>query len=99
PVGRSIQRRFWGVHAEIAAEQGSLALCTIWAPGTSRTQRPAGSWWIDLATQADPDANGRTEVGTGAAPKQGALFLDALTVRGLALAGPKVPPWQGGQLI
>src|SRR5690606_23496994 len=58
-AGRRIQRRFWGCHAEISSEQGSLALCTIWTPGTviSR-QPPAGTWWLDLAAQADPIANG-----------------------------------------
>jgi hypothetical protein len=97
PAGRGIARRCWGVHAEISAEQGSIALCTVWAPGTSLRQRPAGTWWIDLATQADPIANGFTAIGTGAAPKRGALFLDAGAVGGLSLAGPKLPPWSGGQ--
>ena len=94
-----IARRYWGFHAEITAEQGSLALCTVWTPGTSRTQRPAGTWWIDLAQDADPVANGFTTIGVGKAPKQGALFLDAITSRGLGLAGPKVPPWLGGEAI
>jgi hypothetical protein len=98
-ASRGIQRRCWGVYAEISAEQGSLALCTIWAPGTSLTQQPAGSWWIDLAAQADPIANGLTVIGTGAAPKRGALFLDAGASYGLALAGPKLPPYSGGQLL
>ena len=99
PDGKSIARRFWGVHVEISAEQGGLALCTCWTPGTSQRQKPAGSWWIDLTTQADPIASGLTAVGTGSAPKRGALFLDANVFRGLALAGPKVPPGQGGQLV
>jgi hypothetical protein len=99
PASRGIARRFWGFHAEISAEQGSLALCTIWTPGTSLTQRPAGSWWIDLAAQADPIASGFTTIGTGSAPKRGALFLDALGGRGLNLAGPKIPPYQGEQLL
>lgn len=92
-------RRFWGVHAEIKAEQGTLALCTVWAPATSSRQAPGGSWWIDLAAQADPIANGLTAIGTGRAPKRGALFLDAAALRGLALAGPKLPPLQGGALV
>jgi len=99
PGGKSIQRRFWGAHCEISSEQGTLALCTIWTPGTAQTQKPAGSWWIDLATQADPASNGFTTVGTGAAPKQGALFLDSPAMRSSLLAGPKLPAWQGGQLI
>jgi hypothetical protein len=94
-----IARRYWGFHAEITAEQGSLAMCTIWTPGTSATQRPAGTWWVDLAQDADPIANGFTTIGVGKAPKQGALFLDAITSRGLGLAGPKVPPWLGGEAI
>jgi hypothetical protein len=99
PDGRGIARRLWGYHAEISAEQGSLALCTIWTPGTSQTQPPAGSWWIDLAAQADPLANGLTVVGTGSAPKRGALFLDVGGSRNLSLAGPKLPPAKGGQLL
>ncbi len=98
-ASRGIARRFWGFHAEISAEQGSLALCTVWTPGTSLTQRPAGSWWIDLAAQADPIANGFTAIGTGSAPKRGALFLDTLGGRGLNLFGPKLPPYQGEQLL
>jgi len=98
-ASKGIARRCWGVHAEISSEQGSLALCTVWTPGTSLRQRPAGTWWIDLATQADPISNGFTVIGTGSAPKRGALFLDATAVRGLQLSGPKVPPWQGGQSI
>jgi hypothetical protein len=99
PHAPGIQRRFWGVHCEITAERGPLALCTIWTPGTALTQKPAGSWWVDLATHADPTANGFTAVGTGSAPKHGALFLDAPGIRSIAIAGPKSPPWQGGQLI
>ena len=99
PDGKSVHRRFWGFHCEITAEQGPLALCTVWTPGTSQTQKPTGSWWIDLAAHADPIANGFTTAGTGAAPKQGAVFLDAFGTRGLALAAPKVPPYQGGQLL
>jgi hypothetical protein len=98
-VGREIARRVWGFHAEITAEHGSLALCTIWTPGTSRSRRPAGSWWIDLGAQADPIANGLTAIGVGPAPKVGALFLDAHAARSLALAGPKLPPWAGEQSI
>jgi hypothetical protein len=96
---RGAPRRFWGVHAEISAEQGTLALCTVWTPATSARHAPAGSWWIDLAAQADPIANGLTAIGTGSAPKRGALFLDATAFRGLAMAGPKLPPLQGGQLV
>jgi len=98
-TGAGIARRFWGCHAEISSEQGPLALCTIWSPGTSQAQRPAGSWWLDLTTQADPIDNGLTAIGVGAAPKQGALFLDAGVARSLNLSGPKVPPWSGGQSI
>ena len=98
-ASKGIAQRFWGYHAQISAEQGTLALCTIWAPGTAMTQRPAGSWWIDLATQADSIQNGFTVIGAGAAPKQGSLFVDAVTARGLGLAGPKLPAWLGGQSI
>jgi hypothetical protein len=99
PHGKGIQRRFWGAHCEIMQEQGSLALCKVWMPGTSRSQKPGGVWWVDLAAQADPASNGFTTVGTGAAPKQGALFLDSTAMRSIALAGPKLPPWEGGPAI
>ncbi|HWU85647.1 MAG TPA: hypothetical protein VN253_00120 [Kofleriaceae bacterium] len=99
PASKGITQRFWGYHAEISSERGTLALCTIWTPGTAMTQKPAGSWWLDLATQADSIQNGLTTVGVGAVPKQGALFLDAVAARGLGLAGPKLPPWAGGQSI
>jgi hypothetical protein len=95
----SIARRYWGLHCKITGEQGTLALCTLWTPGTSRTQPPAGTWWIDLATQADPIANGLTTVGVGGAQKEGALFLSADTVRNLAIAGPKLPPYLGASPI
>lgn len=94
---KDIARRFWGYHAQITNEQGSLALVSIWTPGTSRTRQPVGSWWIDLATDADPIHNGFTTIGVGAAPKTGALFLNAIAARGLALFGPKMPPGTGGQ--
>lgn len=96
---KGIAQRFWGYHAEITAERSTVALCTIWTPGTAMTQRPAGSWWIDLAAQADSIQNGFTAIGVGTAPKQGAVFLDAFAARGLGLAGPKLPPFMGGQSI
>jgi hypothetical protein len=96
---KAAPRRFWGLYAQIQAEQGSLALCTVWTPGTSARQPPSGSWWIDLATQADPISNGFTVIGTGSNPKQGALFLDATAFRGFRLMGPKLPPSEGGVTI
>lgn len=95
---REIAHRYWGAHAEIVSEQGTLALTKVWTPGTSRTQGPAGTWWIDLATDADSIKNGFTTIGVGAGvPKVGALFLSANVGRILRIGGPKAPPWSGGQ--
>lgn len=97
---RAVSQRFWGYHAKITGERGTLALCSIWTPGTAMAGGPpAGTWWIDLATQADPLANGLTAIGVGAEPKEGALFLDAPSARSLGLSGAKLPPYMGGEAI
>lgn len=72
--------RYAGHHAEILEEQGRLARVAIYAPGTSADPgaRPQ-PLWLDLSSpeQCDAGVGALTQIGVGAAPKQGALFLVA----------------------
>ena len=86
-------RRFYGFHGRITNAQAHLLRVDIWHPGTSISNptRPAGSWWIDLATSADP-----TFTQINASKPEGAVFLDATTVTATPLiTGPKLPPYKG----
>jgi hypothetical protein len=93
-------RRFYGFFAEInTATRGTMALCEIYPAGHSRGGRPEGAWWLDLAQVAHPIEKGFTEIGVDPQDlKRGALFLDSLTVKGLKLSAPKLPPFQGSNL-
>ncbi len=96
--GTLANRRFWGFHAEITAEQGTSALVSVWPAGKSLEagQPAAGSWWLNLPNVAHPIEAGFTAIGTGLSnPKQGALFLDAPTRVSLGLSGPKLPKSAG----
>ena len=88
--------RFQGTYAEIQNLQGTVALCTIWHPGTSLQPNasPAGTWWIDLA-HAHPVEAGFTEIGPAPLPQKGALFLDLRIAGSIGLLGPKLPPSSG----
>jgi hypothetical protein len=71
-------RRYAGHWAEVLEERGTLARVAVYPPGSS--QRPAArppTLWIDLASadQCDAGPASLTEIGVGAAPKRGALFL------------------------
>ena len=90
-------RRFHGFHAQITSEQGARALVTLWHAGKSKAPNapPVGTWWIDLAADAHAIEPGFTQVGVGASPKTGALFLDLRQARTLQLDDPKKPPWLG----
>ncbi len=72
--------RYVGHHAEILEEQGRLARVSVCAPGASGEPgvRPQ-TLWIDLSApdQCDAGIDALTQIGVGAAPKQGALFLVA----------------------
>lgn len=71
-------RRYAGHHAEILEERGTLARVAVWPPGTSaRAHATPFKLWIDLASaeQCDAGPESLTEIGAGAAPKAGALFL------------------------
>jgi hypothetical protein len=96
-TGAMANRRFWGFYGEITAENGSSGLVSIWPAGTSLDpgQQPAGAWWINFSTQVHPIEAGFTQIGVGASPKQGALFLDAPTRSSLGLSGPKIPKASG----
>ncbi len=100
--GTMANRRFWGFYAEITAEQGASALCSIWPAGKSLEtgQAPAGSWWLNLPVVAHPIEAGFTQIGTGLGkPKQGALFIDAPTRLSLGIGGPKLPKFAGSTQI
>jgi len=96
--GTMANRRFWGFYAEIAQEQGTSALVSIWPAGKSLEpgQAAAGSWWLNVPNVAHPIEAGFTQIGTGLTnPKQGALFIDAPTRLSLGLGGPKLPKSSG----
>ncbi|MBA2541139.1 MAG: hypothetical protein H0V17_15975 [Deltaproteobacteria bacterium] len=100
--GTLANRRFWGFHAEITAEQGTSALVSVWPAGKSLEAGlpAAGSWWLNLPNVAHPIEAGFTAIGTGLSnPKQGALFLDAPTRVSLGLSGPKLPRYQGSNIM
>jgi hypothetical protein len=72
--------RYAGHYAEILEERGTLARVAVYPPGSS--ERPHArpmTMWIDLASAEHCDAGpaSLTEIGIGAAPKHGALFLIA----------------------
>jgi len=73
-------RRYAGHHAEILEERGSLARVKVFPPGSSEDAEPRTStMWIDLDSveQCDTGASALTTIGTGDAPKTGALYLIA----------------------
>lgn len=70
--------RYAGHHAQVLREQGTLAQVAVYPPGKS--QAPGAvpvTMWIDLASadQCDAGPASLTTIGTGNAPKHGALFL------------------------
>jgi hypothetical protein len=67
-----------GHYAQILAEQGTLARVAVYPPGKSQAPGAAPvTLWIDLASagQCDTGPGSLTAIGTGRAPKHGALFL------------------------
>jgi hypothetical protein len=70
--------RYAGHYAEVLEEHGTLARVAVYSPGSSAraSARPL-TMWIDLASTEHCDAgpDSLTEIGTGDAPKRGALFL------------------------
>jgi hypothetical protein len=78
--------RYLGHHAEILEEVGRLARVAIWPPGESLNPNVEPmALWIDLSSPDDCDAGPEslTTIGTGDAPKSGALFLPSGKLKGL----------------
>jgi hypothetical protein len=88
-------RRYYGFHGEIEAESGTTATVAVYHGGTSRIAKPAGVLSLDLDARdqvdAPTDQGGLTEIGVGARPKAGAIFLAPGQVPVLPLSTPKVP--------
>jgi hypothetical protein len=73
-------RRYAGHYAEVLEERGTLARLAVYPPGSSdRPHARPMTMWIDLASpeQCDAGPHALTEIGPGASPKRGALFLIA----------------------
>ena len=84
-------RRYAGHYAEVLEERGTLARVAVYPPGGSeRPHARALTMWIDLASAEHCDAgpDSLTEIGTGDAPKSGALFL----LSGQLLTEPEPQP-------
>jgi hypothetical protein len=71
-------RRYAGHHAEITDERGGVARLAVYPPGRSKQPgvQPM-TMWLDLSSPEQCDAGPRslTTIGTGDAPKRGAVFL------------------------
>jgi hypothetical protein len=88
--GEQGNRRFHGFQANLLQQQNNLSLVQIWHPGTGASPaHPAGTWWLDLGADADPTTAPLS------ANQPAPLFLDARSASNLAMAGPKIPPFQG----
>jgi hypothetical protein len=73
-------KRYAGHYAEVLEERGTLARVAVYPPGNSdRPHARPMTMWLDLASPEHCDAgpDRLTEIGTGPAPKRGALFLIA----------------------
>jgi hypothetical protein len=89
--GEQRDRRFHGFHANLVQEHGQLSLVELWHPGTGAGEaKPAGTWWLDLKADADPN------MPPLAPNKPAALFLDTTAVRNVKTFEPKLPPFLGG---
>jgi hypothetical protein len=88
--GEQGNRRFHGFQANLLQQQNNLSLVQIWNPGTGAgPAQPAGAWWLDLTADTDPTTPSLT------LNQPSPLYLDARTASNLAMAGPKIPPFQG----
>jgi hypothetical protein len=89
--GEQQNRRFHGFQAELLQTQNHLSLVQLWHPGTGAgIAKPAGTWWLDLATDADPST-------PGLSPNRPApLYLDTQATKRLTIVDPKIPPFKGG---
>jgi len=90
-AGEQSNRRFYGFQANVLQVQSNLSLVQVWNPGTGAgSAPPAGTWWLDLTANADPNTPALT------VNVPGALFLDVNTVHQLTTFDPKIPPFKGG---
>ena len=89
--GEQGNRRFHGFQARVLQTQGQLSLVQLWNPGTAAaTASPAGTWWLDLAADADPATP------PPSANQTGPLYLDTKASAQLVTFEPKLPPYRGG---
>jgi hypothetical protein len=87
-------RRFHGFHAKVLQVNGGISLVQVWSPGTGAgTAPPAGAWWLNLSSDADPNTPPL------AVNVPGALFLELKTVRQLTTFDTKLPPYHGAFAI
>jgi hypothetical protein len=88
--GEQGNRRFHGFQATLLQQQNNLSLVQIWHPGTGAgPAAPAGTWWLDLGVDADPNAPPL------AANQPAPLFLDTQAANKLVMFDPKLPPFVG----
>jgi hypothetical protein len=89
--GEHQNRRFYGFQANVLQQQNHLSLVQLWHPGTGAGgAAPAGTWWLDLGADADPNTPPPT-------PNQpAALYLDTRAASRLVTFDPKLPPYSGG---
>lgn len=84
--GEQQNRRFYGFQASVLQTQNHLSLVQLWHPGTGAANaKPAGTWWLDLGTSADPNAS---PPGAG---QPAPLYLDAQAASQLVMTDPKIP--------
>lgn len=88
--GEHQNRRFHGFQARVLKTQGPLSLVQLWHPGTTGATTPAGTWWLDLAADADPGGP------VPGASQTGPLYLDTRAASQLVTFEPKLPPFRGG---
>jgi hypothetical protein len=89
--GEQQNRRFYGFQANLLQQQNNLSLVQLWHPGTGAgPASPAGAWWLDLGSDADPNAPAL------AANQPAPLYLDTQAAKRLVTFDPKLPPFRGG---
>jgi hypothetical protein len=89
--GEQGNRRFHGFQARVLKTQGGLSLVELWNPGTTAAAAAAaGTWWLDLGADADPNTPAPS------ANQTGPLYLDTKASSQLMMFEPKLPPFRGG---
>jgi hypothetical protein len=86
--GEQQNRRFYGFHARAISTKADLTLVALWHPGTGvANPEPAGSWWLDLATVADPNGPQVDPVNSPVGP----VFLENQAMKSIRVFEPKYP--------